>query len=194
MATVGAATSLVAAGSLALFALSAVVAFRGWPDMKTVGAPANTTAIAADPGRARAVAPLSKPIDLAKAEAGAERSRKADGATAPSSNVTGAAKRVAKTAVPSRSAAAPTSPPAAATPSPPAPGPSKPGDPVRNTTGGLGDTTNEATKGLGEVVRPVSPQLADVVDGVGKVVGDTLNGAGQALGELVDGLLGPPKR
>lgn len=193
MATVGAATSLVAAGSLALFALSALVAFRGWPDIKTAGAPANTTAIAADPGRARAVAPLSEPINLSEAKPKA-RSRPARAATSSRGNVTAPAKRVAKAAVPSRIAAAPASPPAATAPSPPAPGPSKPGDPVRNTAGGLGETTKEATKGLGEVVRPISPQLADTVDGVGKVVKDTLDGAGQALGEVIDGLLGAPKR
>lgn len=193
MASLGAGTALVLAAAAALFSVSTIVAFRGWPGVDAPGVGSDPTAIAvassltdADLAARRIVVPASR--SMARKQAGASGATHLHGgptvASRPSVAVRG---RLPE------SSHAPTS---KATP---APGPRvrdetvTAGDPVREVGTGVGNAVGEVTGGLGEAVRPVSPALGRTLDGAGRGVEQTVGGVTRGVGTTLDTLLsGPP--
>jgi hypothetical protein len=182
--------SLIAAGSLALLVVSAVIAFNGWPETSTDSPAPRTTALAAageQPGDDR----LAKPIVLADAP----RPRPRRVATA--APVAPVAERVIgrkddRSAVHPQSATSvggtlgedPSPAPQVDEPEPTV------GDPVREATESIGDATSETTDSLGESVQQVSPELGRSVDEIGQLVDETLTGLGDTVGRIIDPLGG----
>lgn len=202
LAGLGAATSLVLAGSLALLAVSTVIAFNGWPEIRSAAsedrvtslamatAPsAEQTAVRAVPLATTAARPASR--ERASRETRRPATRRPSparqdtvrvGAGAPSAPavsrgapVNGAGERAGTETAP-KTPAAPRAP--------------KPADAVRNTTAPLADTVRDVTDGAAQALDPVSPTVADTVGGLGETVGTTVDGVGEAAGNIVDGLLG----
>jgi hypothetical protein len=187
LATIGATTSLIAAGSLALFAVSAIVAFKGWPDIRAGDIVANTTAIATHAPTAADPSKSSEPIVLAAVpRKPAKQARRAAGSGQPLvASVKPVIQRTRARRIPAAPAQTVMAPAAPVVPAPEEV--RKTGDPVREVTSGLGETTKVTTKGLGDTVRPVSPELGKALDDVGTVVGNTVDEVGEIVGALLDG-------
>lgn len=196
LAGIGAATSLVLAGSLALLAVSTVIAFKGWPELRAAEAPTETAtlAVAAAPkadGPDRAVKLAAPPRPAGRAER--SRRSRADATTERAglgSQVPASTKRTTRTRFPVTDTRPPASTDGADTPrAQPDPAP-RPSDGVRDTTQPLADGVREVTDDLGDSLAPASPGLDQTVDGLGETVGTTVEGLGDAVGNVVDGLLG----
>ena len=206
LASLGASTCLVLAGTLAMATLSTVVAFSGLPGLSAGGANAAPTAVlaaAAPPsaaGRDAAAVSLARPA-LPRRPATSRRRA----ASRPALAVTATG-----TARPERSASS-TTPPTMTTPGNDATGdlgrppedqgpggatrpqaPSTPdlSPPLREVGTKLGDTVATAGDGLAETLEPISPPVATVVEGTGKVAGDTVTTATEVVVGVLDGLLG----
>ena len=184
LAAIGASTSLIAAGALALFVVSAVVAFRGWPDIRASGVQASTTQVAlqVDPAprvtqlASRTIVvpePAARPAVAAK-PGGAVLGTREDGDAGSGANRADS------------QAGAPTG----TTDKPTAPRTPGAGDPVRGVVNDTTSTTSQTVKSLGDTVRPVSPQLADTVDQVNTVLNQTLSGLGETVAGVLDAIGG----
>ena len=194
LAGLGAATSLVLAGSLALLAISTVVAFNGWPELRSAEPPSETATLAVISAPAAAAA---QPVKLAApvrrpqppSQGVASRQSATTAKTAPSTEPPASAPLPQD--IPRRRAgdvsSSDTSEPAPAAETPPPLG-------VGETTQPLADGVRKVTKDLGDTLVPNSPTLNQTVDGVGETVGTTVEGLGDAVGNVVGGLLGRSPR
>jgi len=191
LAALGAATSLLAAGALALFTVSLIVAFQGWPDVS--GAPAHGVQVALhDPLRDAARGGHRDRIVI---HAGPARvHHQADHATAPQATFAatrsaGGPRATTPVLTASSGHARPVSSPA------PAHAPTHEPLAVKHTTDTLGTAVTDGTHQLGEALRPASPTLANTVDQVGQVVGKTVTNLGNVVNSVLTTLLTgqPPK-
>ncbi|HYF25387.1 MAG TPA: hypothetical protein VD931_06580 [Baekduia sp.] len=195
LAGLGAATSLVLAGSLSLLALSTVIAFRGWPDVRdaqagTRGAPLElaqalpaSTVAARPPGAVtmarRSKAAVRRPAAGSGSTTGAAQARarvQGPGDAAP------AQRRVVVRTDDAGGGHAQRDETSGAR--------RRPADGVRDTTVPLAGGVQDATGGLGDALQPVSPSLGETVTGVGETVGTTVHGVGEVAANVVDGLVG----
>jgi hypothetical protein len=181
IASAGASTSLIAAGSVALFALSTLIAFNGWPSISE-GTKAQTTTILAAPTAERTSSQASEPLQIASRPA-SERSAKTTSSVVVAHRVTtsGATRASVGGTVTSTSHSRQPDTQRPADKKPPAAG-----DPVREVATSVGNTTTTVTKGLGDTVRPVSPALADGVDQVGTTVQKVVGDRGETIGKILD--------
>jgi hypothetical protein len=189
-AAVGAGTSLAAAGILALFAVSVVLAVRGWPQVRSAGsgdavlraevasAPAGGAAAYSDPPM-QIVVERERPARRQVASGRKpERRRSASPGRVPSP--TSSSQRQPSTQSPVSSG------PSAATPS----SGFAPQAQVPQVTHVADDTVKNVTAGVGEAVRPISPPVADTVTKTGEQAGDVIEQVGNTVGGLVGGLTG----
>lgn len=190
--TFGASVSLVAAGTLALFVVSAVVAFNGWPQIGTrVDAP-RSTELASAPGAGPdsagtatvALAPPPRQV-LRPVKIAPRRSQSTPATRRPqrSSPRPTAAPQATAPAV----GQAVTPPPSS--PAVPAPAPAL-GESVREVTGAAGGTLGQTTGALGQTVKPLSPALAQTVEGAGGLLDKTVTDLGATVGGVLDRLGG----
>ena len=197
LATLGASTCLVLAGTLGLLTVSAVVAFRGWPGL-TVDRVASESAPLAQ-ATARPLPPdassssealvIKSPSSrmLAHARSGSPQSPGQTSASGPRSVI---AQVVPAPAHPPTVAVAPTGPVVQLRP-PPVPPLPQVGEPVRKVGGGLGDTVEKTGQRLSNAVRPISPTLADTVDKVTNALGEKLKGLGGGVARLLEIVVRP---
>src|SRR5439155_9274062 len=166
LATLGASTCLVLAGTLGLLTVSAVVAFRGWPGLTAAPVAAESTPLAQATARplppaadqSEAIVIRSAPTRiLAHARSGSPQSPGQAGGSGPRSEI---AQVVPAPAHPPTAAVAPTGPVVQLRP-PPTPPLPQVGEPVRKVGGGLGDTVEKTGDRVSDAVRPISPPLAD---------------------------------
>lgn len=199
LASLGAAISLIAAGSFALLAVSAVVAFNGWPTEEDDRREPRTAMLAVAPvpssPAAREAARASIVLRRAPRATAVRSAVRRRAATSPAAAV----ERTAAAAPTIRTKLVPRAAPAPATPDAPAPTAkdkttrSKPAEQVEQVTRDLGKTTNDGVDKLGDAVAPVSPALDKTLDQVGTAVQQTLDRVGTTVGQVVDGLV-PPKK
>jgi hypothetical protein len=210
LASLGASTALVLAGTLALAAVSTVVAFRGWPGVSLPqGHPDGT--IVADARRASEhTARHSSPIVVSETARAAQPSRvavrrqarRSVRSRAPHTGAVGSAATPTAQALP---AATPAPVRTTAQPQPhatPATGvapavaalPAKPGQAVAKVTTkvteNLGGAVGDTGAAVGAVVRPASPTLADTVDAATQGVGRTVKDVGQTVSNVLNALGG----
>lgn len=196
LASLGASTALVLAAAAALFSVSTIVAFRGWPGVDAPVAAAGddriTVASTAGSGMSmvshtsRIVVPETR---IVRRRASAPRATMVSARTAASivTRPRAAVRRRIPDSV--NRPAGTTSTPAA---SQPAPGEDKPdpaGDGVREVGTGISDTVGGVAGGLGDAVRPVSPGLGRTLDQAGRSLEQTIGGVAEAIGVTVDALL-----
>jgi len=196
LASFGASTCLILAGTIGLAAVSTVIAFQGWPGVKPQTGTSQDAVLAAaqvDPAHHRRGDEHA--IVVRPRSAGTPRR-----STPRPALRTTTAKRSAGTvpvsvhvSPPTRTAgasggAAVTTTPSAAAPKAPRPAGSGAGDPVRQVGDGLDGTVQQTTKGLGDVVRPISPTVANVLDNTGEAVGQTVKNVTDTVGAVLDGL------
>jgi hypothetical protein len=197
LATLGTSISLVAAGVLALFAVSTFVAFKGWPDIRDGGSSRQpglvlpTAVPAASP--AAALVPAGRTLVLGA---------RASSTTAPRSGIRGTRERsvpapgsptatdtpTASTPGPASSAPAPSTAGGSGTPSTPA-GQPKVGDVVRDTAGAVSGATRDLTGAAGQALTPVSPAVGTTVQQTGDTAASTVDGAARTAAGVVDTLL-----
>lgn len=196
LASLGAGTCLVLAGTLAMATLSTVVAFSGLPGLRS-GTAATPPAILAAAGPSAGSADVV-PVALARpAVPSRTTATPVGGASAP--RVTAAAAVAAAqtagsvvpqggpnttTPTPTPSAASgggsgslpqAVTPPAKTRPSPAVTAPS--GGPIRDVGTTAGGIVAGVGGGLAETVRPISPPVATIVGDTTKAAGDTVEGA-----------------
>jgi hypothetical protein len=202
LASFGAGTCLVLAGTLAMTTLSTVVAFSGLPGLRAGGADTTPPAVlaAAGPGAGTAdVVPapvaLARPAAPSRTTTATTRTRRASAlrvATGGAVAATQTAGSVVPQAGPNTTTPAPTpsaasgggsgslpkavvSPGAKARPSPAVTAPS--GGPLRDVGTTAGGIVAGVGGGLAETVRPVSPPAATIVGDTTKAAGDTVEAA-----------------
>lgn len=218
LASLGAGTCLIIAGTLAMVFLSTVVAFSGLPGMRLDdgGAPPALLAAPAPPGGMQAPLSDRNPKTMAlrpmtPPTAGPARpARPARGgdsfevAPVPGAPVGGAVTSPPGARAPAGPAGGGTTPatpaPAPARPSSPAPAqapvitpgpsPSPPRDSLQDVGRASGDALKGVVVSVGEALKPVSPPLGGVVVETGEVAGETVPAATEAVGALLDDLVG----
>jgi hypothetical protein len=189
-AAVGAGTSLAAAGLLALFSVSVVLAIRGWPQVSKADGAGSVAlrAQVATPRANGAAAAAPSPVVLP-----------ARSASAPRSHGRGAAQHGGHT--PARRPSGTSSAPAGSTTAPSSPaGPSAQGG---SGTGGSGSTSpiaqvphtvsttvTDVTDAAGGALQPVSPAVAQTVTATGQQAGDAIDQVGKTVDGVVGGLTG----
>ena len=205
LASLGAGTCLILAGTLAMATLSTVVAFSGLPGIRagssdalpaavlataavpTAGTAEGSRVVALAPPDSRAPVPARRPVAQAGARAGAT----SQGVTAaPAPRGPGATTDpVATDPVAVVEGGSTDDPPRPPRPEPrPSPVlPADAGEPVR----AVGDVVAGTGAGLAQTVAPLSPEVAVVVDETGKVAGDTVAAATEAVAALLDALVNP---
>jgi len=206
LASFGAGTCLVLAGTLAMATLSTVVAFAGLPGLRADGADTTPPAIlaAAAPGADTAdVNPAPVTLVLpAVGEGPKATTMAAKGRPAAPRLATGGAQGAAEIAT----SGAPQTGPRATTPNSPKRAASGDGDgslpqadppagakaPVAPAVDGpvrdVGTVVAGAGGGVAETVRPVSPPVATIVGETAKVAGDTVAAATDAMATVVEGI------
>jgi hypothetical protein len=202
LASLGASTSLVLATAVALFSVSTIVAFRGWPGIDgSIASPgeARIAVSAAEPGGGPA-ATRAQRIVVPRVKAAprralsAARTQRASVATRVPA-VVSRPRSTARRRVPTSAAAPPsTEPPQPAPVARPKRSLPPAGDPVREVGTGLGGAVGGVAGGLGEIVRPLSPALGATADQAGRSLDETIRGVTDAVGALLDALLsGSPR-
>lgn len=198
---------MVLAASLALMAVSTVVAFQGWPGvyakgssdkadmLARVAAPAETKHTSSKAKASLTVphrAPAPPPAVRKKPAAVAPKVAAVTASVAPARHTNGKINAQAHPAaqaanvasvVPARETTASTGKPAY-----------KAGDPVRKVGNDLGGTVAGVGKGLGDTVAKISPKLGETVEKVTQAVGQVVAGATDAVGAVVDKLAHPPQQ
>lgn len=195
LATLGASTCLVLAGTVCLAVLSTYVAAVGWPDSGRVIAESASLAgpdtrplPPAGTQQSQAIVIRSAPSRIpAHAQSGWPQSQGQAGALGPKSEI---AQVVPAPAHPPTVAVAPDGPVVQLRP-PPTPPLPQVGEPVRKVGGGLGETVQKTGDQLSDAVRPISPTLADTVDKVTNALGDKLKGLGGGVARVLEILAGP---
>ncbi len=213
LASFGAGTCLVLAGTLAMATVSTIVAFSGLPGIRaqTAALPASVLAAAAPSAgtmqalatpRVVALPAVSTRASVGRAIAGRAPSRDTASAGSSSSTTLGDPPRTAgvdqppKAGAPSGSAAAGgasgssagSKPSAAAVPA--APRPPAAGGPVGTAGAALGGAVAGVGGGVAKTVEPVAPGVSIVTGDAGKSSGATVTGATEAAAGALDGLLG----
>jgi hypothetical protein len=195
MASMGAATCLILAGTLVLTLLSGVIAFSGWPGVGPDGsgeqgalvARVRAEAAVKPTGRLRLPsaqkALASVRASSAATTAGATRQRAAVRRT--TGVATHGTTRIGATGLPSTTAGPSTT--AAAAPQAPIAA-ARAGEPVRRIGGAVTGTVNRAGKTAGAIVEPIVPGAGALVGQVTGAVGQAVTGATGAVGRVVDGL------
>lgn len=192
-AAVGAGTSLAAAGLLALFSVSVVLAVRGWPQVSRADGSRSVAlrAHVATPdasGSAAAAAPA--PVVL-PARSGATRTSRGSNST-PRRGAThhGAGRPAPRRpgsigSAPSGSKITPSS--SAGTPAPSGSGSTNPIAQLPHT---VSTTVTNVTDAAGAALQPVSPAVAQTVTTTGQQAGDAIDQVGKAVDGVVGGLTG----
>jgi hypothetical protein len=215
----GTAGSLLAGAAMVFVLASAVVAFRGWPQVGTTSAPASVVIgrphiAAASPVHLRLVAATGGARSAVAPAAGASGQTARSGTPGRSDErIKLSSSSSARLAMPPVAVVPPAAKPPVTTPACGAAcdQPSLPGTistVLQNTTGAVGNTVAEAGQSLGSTVSgltnavatklaPLSPGLSKAVSNVGStvsgVVGNTATAAGQAvngLGHTLSNVLG----
>jgi hypothetical protein len=167
--SVGASCSLLAAVAFALFAVSAIVGFRGWPGLG---------ADAAGP-RALALASPRQPRSRPRVQ----RAGRPSGAFAAPRRLLAAAEP--RPVAPRRVAAAPAPAARIPAPAPPAPNLAAVSGPVaapkRPVTHQVAQTVRDTGTTAAATVAPVSPEVAQTVTGTAGTVADALEKTGDVL-------------
>lgn len=197
IASLGAGVSLAAAGALALLAISAVVAFQGWPGL---GADAD--------GRTLQLSvPRSEPAELEddgavmladapdEAPSAGDDTGEPGGGAVPDPTAAGVGDALAAPSPPSPTGPLPGFGPPPPAPTAPTPAPSPPssgnGGPVPRLDGdepvsGLTGLTGDVLRSTGRTVSPVTdallPGSGKTVEGLTDVLGDTVQSTGGVLG------------
>ncbi|MCW3017364.1 MAG: hypothetical protein JWO02_4456 [Solirubrobacterales bacterium] len=200
LASLGAATCLILAGTIALTLVSGLIAFRGWPGVRVQDGGEQQALIAqvraeAHTNAAAAPAPLrvpvafrssSQPTHRAVTAVKPRRRATAQASAAPTASTTssGAATALPAQGVAVAGATAPKPKPTAA--------PSAPGEPVRDLGKTLDTTVDTTGEAVAHLVSPAAPGLGSVLQNTTDVVGDLLNQVTGVVGKLVDGLGQPP--
>lgn len=192
LASLGASTCLVLAGTVAMAMVSTLVAFTGLPGMQTDSAQAPTAVLIAAAGpRSGSAADAAQPAALALPALREPPARRA-----PARRVETASPVVQ--ADPGAAPAGAGGPgagtfefeggekPSGVNPGDPPDGSGPARETVREAAGVLGGTVAGAGDGLAEVVAPISPPVADVVGGTSVVAGDVVT----TVAEVVAGVLG----
>lgn len=193
MASMGAATCLILAGTIVLSLVSGVVAFRGWPgagvtaggEQAALLAQARADAVSAPTVRLRVPSATAVRAALRTSTGStgvrAVAGRRAAG-TATASDTRGAtgsgASGLAGTAQASSSTPASTTPSSAP----------KAGDPVRQLGTAVDGTVGQAGQAAGDAVDLVVPGAGAVAGQVTGAVGQTVSGATGVVGQAVDRL------
>lgn len=204
IASLGAGVSLAAAGALALLAISALVAFQGWPGL---GADAD--------GRTLQLSvPRSEPAELEddgavmladapdEAPSAGDDTGEPGGGAVPDPTAAGEGDALVAPSPPSPTGPLPGFGPAPPAPTAPTPAPSPPssgnGGPVPALDGdepvsGLTGLTGDVLRSTGRTVSPVTdallPGSGKTVEGLTDVLGDTVESTGGVLGASLGLLL-----
>jgi hypothetical protein len=196
LASLGASTSLVLAAAVALFSVSTIVAFRGWPgiDPTVVSPESERIAVSAASAGGAGASHMTR-IVIPRAPARPRRQVASSSApSVPRSDarapvVVSRPARSVRRNLPVASAAPrpQLSPPATAESRPKGKLPA-PADPVRQVGSGLGGAVGGVAGGLGEAVRPVSPALGRTLDQAGRSLEQTISGVTGAVSTLLDGV------
>jgi hypothetical protein len=194
IASIGAATSLILAGTMALAAVSTVIAFNGWPGVKGSVYEATPTLLAAagDAGSSHNSSRAAVVVPAAPATRRHKPSVHGTHAGSTSARVVAAPAHTAATAhvvaaAPQPQAVKPQSTQAGkkdTTASVPKTSDLAKG--VSNVGGGLGKTVENTGEVLGGVVAPLSPQLGQVVTNATNAVGGIVRQATDLLGRVLD--------
>jgi len=179
-ASIGAATSLILAGTLALASVSTVIAFRGWPGVHSAP-PITSPAILASAPTAGKQTHHSRALTVpaaatAPSHAAASKSHSSGDARAASATQHASSPANVPSSPVVVSAAKPASASSSSTSAPAKPAKKKAhlGDTVTKVGDGLGNTVTKTGQALGNVVEPISPALGQVVtnatDAVGGIV------------------------
>lgn len=197
LASLGASTSLVLATAVALFSVSTIVAFKGWPGIGSSVASSGDQRLAVSAAESGGGPEAERAQRIVVPRAPARQRRQA--ASPPRAGRATLAMRVPVVVSRPRSAARRHIPASARTPGPAAAPPAPaarpkravpvPGDPVREVGTGLGGAVGGVAGGLGEAVRPVSPALGRTLDQAGRSVDQTIRGVTDAVGAMLDRLL-----
>jgi hypothetical protein len=176
--SLGAGISLAVAGSLAMLAISSVVAFRGWPD--DLAAPgANPTALSAPALQRSALHRRS----TATAIVLPARPHGARATLAPASGAVIRRSAVGSATLASR--AGPATGTATATP-----GTGRPsGGPAHSSDATTGDAIRKTSHGAADAVRPVAPPAGAAIDSAGATAGDAVDAVGGAAAGITGGVL-----
>jgi hypothetical protein len=201
LASLGASTCLVLAGTLAMATLSTVVAFSGLPGMRTATAQPQPAVLAAVlPAESTPVTP--RPVALARPSRPAvARSRASAPASATSPAPAGSRTRPRPGPAPARQTAPSTDAETPAQPSdapvgeaPAAPSGSGPAatadEPVRSTGNAVGGAVGAVGGGVSKAVEPVAPVVAPIIDETGKVAGASVAVLTEAVAGVLGGLSG----
>ena len=217
LASLGAGTCLIIAGTFAIVSLSAVVGFSGLPGIRLDDGGAPPALLAAPLPPDRMAAPVSagtlKPLALRRATPSAARAarpaRPSRGGTSfaatPGGGAASSPPGTSSPADPAGGGTTPATPapdpvrPPAPAPAPvvtpePSPSPSPAPDPLRSVGEAAGEAVKGVVGGVGRAVKPVSPPLGGVVVQTGDVAGATVPAAVEAVSELLDGLAGGSRR
>lgn len=207
----GTAGSLLAGAAMVFVLASAVVAFRGWPQVGSASAPASVVVAHANlSGASRAERTLVVAAASTGTRGASPAASSARTSAGPTAGSTGHSVRVAVSQKSSHRVATPPSsvtPTTPTTPTPPGCGshcaPPSVGSTVstviQGATGAVGNTVAAAGKSLGSTVSGltsavanklagVSPGLSSVVSKAGSAVGGLLNGAGSTVGNALGGV------
>lgn len=204
LASLGAGTCLILAGTLAMVSLSTVVAFSGLPGMRLDdgATPPALLAAAAEPAGRQAAADAREPAVLALPAAPPEAVAAPVAAAAtptPPAGPVGSAPTPPSLPAPAPVPAAPAggaapsvpatpAPPSTPAPAPPAPAPAA--GPLRDLGGGAGEAVEGIVGGVGQTATPISPSVGGVVVETGRLLGDTVPAVTEALSALLEGLTG----
>lgn len=197
IASIGAATSLILAGTLALASVSTVIAFRGWPGVHTDPAVAMPTVLAVS-AKDKSETKRSEPITVASVPVTPSRPHSSS-TTSKSHRVVEHVENTPASTSSTKIAHIPSSPvvvadkPASAGSKPAPTSAGKPkavlGNTVSKVGEGLGNTVQQTGKALGDVVEPVSPTLSQVVTNATDAVGNLVKKATDLVGTVLDSVL-----
>jgi hypothetical protein len=209
VASFGASLSLVLAGSLALMAVSTVVAFQGWPGIAAPDSASHDEVLASvastqtDRAQARAkaaslvvakAAPKPRVVVHRAHKAPATHVTKVGAIPAPTTvSASGHAKPVVHPAAAPQSTASAVAPVTAAALTSARPTYTA-GDPVRKVGNDLGGGVAGAGAGLGGVLDNISPALGNTVEKVTTAVGGAVAGVTQIVAAVLDSLTKPPAK
>jgi len=184
--------SLIVAGTLALTAVSTVIAFQGWPGI-TWGTGAEQADVLASVSAATSrsthehrMAVVVPPKPEVAAPKPTRARRPAATTVAPTPATGGGPKSTAHPAAaprPVMGSAAPNRQPVTA---------DKPVSTASQPVRDLGDQVGGAVANVGKSVSAVNPTVGKAVEGVTNAVGGVVVGATEIVGEIIDKLTNPP--
>ena len=189
-AAVGAGTSLAAAGLLALFSVSVILAVRGWPQVSRADGDSSVAlrAKVATPGTSgSAAAAAPSPVVLPHRGTAAKASQRRNAGRRRGSAHHGSGMRRPATRRPGGSGSTPAG--STAVPSPSGSGTAS-GNPIAQVPHTVSTTITNVTDAAGATLRPVSPPVAQIVTATGQQAGGAIDEVGPAVDGIVGGLTG----